>query len=373
MTRPSPSRKETSLLTKEQFKMHPLKEQNFDADQSPPPVPKGLFLRPKGRVQLFFTLTGLVLLGVLLRQIGIWEVLDYIRRLGWSFLWILLPYGMAAFFDCKGWNCALKALGEDFSLWRLYMVRLAGEAVNNLTPAGAIGGEPFKIYILKTLGVSTDKGVASLVIARTALTAGQIVFILMGVPFFLYRLGVSGYAWVVLFPLVGLAYAFVLLLIRLQTRGLFFLGIQRLKKFLPRLERWETKAESTDAHLLSFYDTNPRVFLLSTFYHLTGWLVGVGEVALILFLLTSSFRPVDALILESIIQPLTLAALVIPGALGVQDAGGVFLCQLLGIDPAVGLTLMVLKRMRQAFYTLTGLFILMRLGGVKGASANGRP
>ena len=44
---------------------------------------------------------------------------------------------------------------------------------------------------------------------------------------------------------------------------------------------------------------------------------------------------------------LTVAALVIPGALGVQEAGGVFLCRLLGLDEGAGLTLMTLKRARE--------------------------
>ena len=63
------------------------------------------------------------------------------------------------------------------------------------------------------------------------------------------------------------------------------------------------------------------------------------------------------------IQPLTVAALFIPGALGVQEAGGMVLCRLLGIGETAGLTLMVLKRAREAVYNLIGLFVLLRLGG----------
>ncbi len=349
---------------------YPLKNLNMDPAsvlRTPADNPSS---RPKLWVRLLFTLTGLILLGVLFRQVGIGEVADHLRHLGWFSLLILLPYAVGALFDCKGWACALQSPEQVVPLHRLYLARLPGEAVNNLTPAGAIGGEPVKVYMLRTLGVPTDRALASVVIAKTAITAGQIIFILIGVPFFLHRLGILQKGWIVLLPLLGLAYLFVKLLIRLQTRGLLTSGIGKLKRILPRLERWEKKAKSTDAHLLTFYDTSPATFIASVLYCLIGWLLGTVEVGLALFLLGVSFQPADALIIESMVQPLTVAALLIPGALGVQEAGGVFLCQLLGIDPAVGLALMMLKRARQAFYTLVGLLLLMRLGGVKKASVD---
>jgi len=238
--------------------------------------------------------------------------------------------------------------------------------VNNLTPAASVGGEPIKVYLLKTLGVPTERGLASVVIAKTALTAGQIVFILMGLPFFLYRLELFQQSAVVLLLLLGLAYLFVVLLIRFQKKGPLTLCVRGLKRVLPQraqMERWQQRARGIDAHLLEFYNANSRSFFASTCYHLIGWLMGAVEVALILFLLDVPFRPVDALIIESMVQPLTAAALLIPGALGVQEAGGVFLCGLLGIGETVGLTLMVLKRVREATYNSIGLFVLMRLGG----------
>ena len=71
---------------------------------------------------------------------------------------------------------------------------------------------------------------------------------------------------------------------------------------------------------------------------------------------------IDALIIETMIQPVTAAALVIPGALAVREAGGVHLCRLLGIKDSAGLTLMVLKRAREAVYNALSLLVLARAG-----------
>jgi putative membrane protein len=314
-------------------------------------------------------LIGLVLFGLLVWNIGVSEVAEHLRRIGWFAPLLPLPYLITALFDAKGWACAIPttAPGQAIPLWRLALARLAGEAVNNLTPTANIGGEPIKVYLLRAHGLTTEAGLASVVVAKTALTASQIMFIFLGLPFFLHRLGWVRQGWWVLAPLLVLAYGFVMLLIRWQRRGLMGMAVRALRQLLPRWQRpahWEERARQIDAHLLNFYDGNTRGFLLSTLYHLGGWLLGAGEVFLFLYLMGVTVTPTDALIIETMVQPLTAAGLVIPGALGVQEAGGVFLCRLLGLDDGAALTLMTLKRAREAFYNLIGLTVLIRASGV---------
>jgi len=158
-----------------------------------------------------------------------------------------------------------------------------------------------------------------------------------------------------------------MLLIRWQRRGSIGMAVGALRGLLPRWQRlawWEAGAQRIDAHLLDFYDGNTRGFIASTVYHFIGWLLGAVEVLFFLHLMGVPVAPVDALIIETMVQPLTVAALVIPAALGVQEAGGVFLCRLLGLDDGAGLTLMALKRAREAVYNLIGLTVLARVSGV---------
>ena len=93
-----------------------------------------------------------------------------------------------------------------------------------------------------------------------------------------------------------------------------------------------------------------------------GWLLGAVEIWVIFTLIGIRVSPVEALIIESMVQPMTAAALVIPGALGVRETAGVFLSRMLGIDVGAGLALMVLKRAREAVYNGIGLVFLTRAG-----------
>src|SRR5581483_264179 len=317
-------------------------------------------------VNIFAGLVGVGLLGFLVWEVGVRELLVYVRRIGWSAP-LLLPSIVVALCDAKGWACTLPATASlpHIPLWRWSLARLAGEAVNNLTPTANLGGEPVKVYMLRAHGLPTEAGLASVVVAKTALTVSQIVFILLGIPFFLHRLGWIQQGWWILGPLLLLAYGFTLLLIRWQRRGLMSTLMRLFRRLFPRwqrLARWEERATAIDAHLLHFYNGNTRGFVASTCYHFGGWLCGAIELLVFLVLMGVPAAPTDALIIETMIQPLTVAALVIPGALGIQEAGGVFLCRLLGIDEGAGLTLMALRRARETIYNGIGLAALMQMG-----------
>ncbi len=203
-------------------------------------------------IHLAAVLGGIGVVGLLVWNVGISEVASHLRQVGWFAPVVLLPYAAVAVCDARGWAYALPPLAQaqQVPLWRLSLFRLAGEAVNNLTPTANIGGEPLKVYLLRTHGLPTDAGLASVVVAKTALTVSQVIFILLGVPFFLYRLGWVRQGWWVLGPLLLLAYSFVLLLIRWQKRGLMTMVVQALQRRLPRwqrLEQWRESAQRIDA------------------------------------------------------------------------------------------------------------------------------
>ena len=328
------------------------------------------FSAPQKRLALHLlaALGGLSLLGLLIWDIGVHNVVVYLRQIGWSAPLLLLPALAIVLLDAKGWSNALPTTTfiPHIPLWRWSLARLAGEAVNNLTPTAGIGGEPVKVYMLRSHGLPAEAGFASVVAAKTALTISQIFFILLGFPFFLYRMGWIGQFWWVLAPLLLVAYAFIVVLIRWQQDGLIAWFVHILRRILPRwsrLARWEEHARQIDGHLFAFYRDNPRGFLSAIVYHFCGWLFGAVEVAFFLYLMGVSISPVDAFIIETMIQPLTVAGVIIPGSLGVQDAGGVYLCHLLGLDAGAGLTLMALKRLREAVLNLVGLLALIRVSG----------
>src|SRR2546428_5013978 len=247
---------------------------------------------------------GGLLLALLLYHAGIGPVVVRLRALGWGAPLVLVPYLVIAAFDALGWRCTLPATARA-PLGAVYLARMAGEAVNSLTPT-AVTGEPLKAHLLRAWGVSSADGVASIVIAQTALTGSQIFFILLGLAALFDRLDQEalGAAWLAL--LVVIAIAFSLTLVRLQRRGPALAVWRCLRRLVPRADfvaRLEGGAQGIDARLADFYTIERGAFLRSTLWHLCGWLGGVFGVMLLLGLFGTPFGLPDALLGQPLSRP----------------------------------------------------------------------
>ena len=107
---------------------------------------------------------GIALMVLLIRHSGVDDVHDRFDVLGARSPLVLLPFVVIAWMDARGWRCTLPGGGAYVPMRAVYMARLAGEAVNSLTPTAALG-EPVKAYLLRPWGVTGSDGLASIVIA----------------------------------------------------------------------------------------------------------------------------------------------------------------------------------------------------------------
>ncbi len=311
---------------------------------------------------------GAAILALLLYYSDLGPIEDHMGALGWISPLVLLPYLVVNIFDTLGWRCTLPPpAARRVPFVSLYLIRMAGEALNSLTVV--VGGEPVKAHLLRVHGVSGSDGLASVVIAKTALTVSQIIFVLLGVAALFDRIEqrAVGTLWLVL--LVVVAAGFIMLMVRMQRRGPTVTVWGWLRRVAPRaafVARLESRAQAIDVRLAEFYRIEGRAFRRATGFHLIGWLLGVVEVWAIMALIGEPIPWRDALIIEALAQVVRATALIIPGGLGTQEVGGVALCTFLGMAEPVALTLWLLRRGRELVFDGVGLLYLMRRAAVPG-------
>ncbi len=228
-------------------------------------------------------------------------------------------------------------------------------------PAGQIGGPVLMARHLALRGMSVPNAAAVIIVSTTLQTFAQIGFALIGVSLLGAHAGRSSENALRTSSLIASGLLAVQLggFYLLQRRGLFGKLMRTATRFSGKRDwsLWTNHAEAIDHSVQAAYGRVGAVaasFALS----LVGWLVGTGEVYLILQLLKSPVNWSDALLLESLGQAIRGAAFAIPGALGVQEGGYMLLAPLVGLTAEAGLALSLAKRARELLLGLPGLLYL---------------
>ena len=157
-----------------------------------------------------------------------------------------------------------------------------------------------------------------------------------------------------------------------QKMGLFSSLIGFFRKPLARFgmfERVDGKFGKVDKYISHFYISNKKKFSAAILLHFIGWVLGTAEVYLMLYLMGVKVSITDSFIIESMGQPIKGMGFFIPGSLGINEGGGMLIFRVLGMEGGTGLTLMVIKRIREIVFNLIGLLIILQLRGKKDSNS----
>jgi len=314
----------------------------------------------------------LLFIGVLASQ-GLPAVIATLSLAGWGLLLValfhLLPLALDAVAIRVLFGGTASAAGSGPASGRVagasmrdaLLARWAGESANSLMPAGQIGGPVLMARHLAQRGMPMQDAAAAITVSTTLQTFAQIAFALLGVALLgaqashiseqalrassliasgLLALQVGGFYW-------------------MQRRGFFSKLMRTAARFAGKRDwsLWVSQAAAIDLAVQLTYGRSGPVaasFCLS----LVGWLVGTGEVYLILQLIHHPVGWMQALLLEALGQAIRGAAFAIPGALGVQEGGYLLLAPLVGLPADAALALSLAKRARELLLGVPGLLYL---------------
>jgi putative membrane protein len=310
----------------------------------------------------------LLFIGVLVSQ-GLSAVVATLALAGWGLLWLalfhLVPLGLDALAMRVLFPGALRGelrrgAAHNATLDAV-LARWAGESANSLMPAGQLGGPVLMARHLAQRGMPMRQAAAVITVCTTLQTLAQITFALLGVA--LLGVQATHVSQNALRVSALIASAFLTVQVGgfywMQRRGFFSKVMRAVNRFAGKRDwsKWMSQAEAIDLAVSETYGRIGPVaasFLLS----LLGWLVGTGEVYLILQLIHQPAGWVNSLLLESLGQAIRGAAFAIPGALGVQEGGYLLLAPLVGLPPDAALALSLSKRARELLLGVPGLLYL---------------
>ena len=313
------------------------------------------------RITAALLVVGAAILVWLILHIGLATLTGQLQKLGLNVLWVLLPSVAMYVLEALGWRATLGRHAPKVPFDRLFLIRMAGEAVNFTTPAAYLGGEPMKAYLLSRYEVPLVEGLASVVTAKTIMTLAEVLFILMGIGLGLTLLNRSNE--VIGAAVVGLSMlAFgVGLFLAVQRRGLF-VGLLRLIERLGLRIEWlkkrEDKLQALDEAISRFYTQDKRGFARAFLFFFFGWAVESVEVYFILYFLGQSIDALTAFALAALAMFVKGGTAFIPASIGGQEAGTLLLLVAFGYDEGVGIAFAIVRRLREIFWIAFGLLAL---------------
>jgi uncharacterized protein (TIRG00374 family) len=315
-------------------------------------------------------LAGGLIVVWLVREVGLATLVAELRKLSWRLPLILLPQIVTNLFKTEAWRLAFPRQRPRFGL--LFPVRLAGEAVNETTPTGTMGGDALKAFLLVRAGagVSLGEGLVSVVVAKSALVASLAAFIAGSVAL----AGALGSTSPAMLSLLALLTLYMTLstagFVWAQVRGMFRLGGRALR-WMGLGDRVAAGADRLDADLRWFYRERRGAAVAVVVLSLVGWAAGALETWLMLVLLDSPVSLMTALVIEAGATGVRAIGFLIPGSIGVLEGGIVGIFALLGLGSSTGLAFGVARRFREGAWILIGYVCLAVMRGPRSAVAAG--
>src|SRR5438128_11265706 len=216
----------------------------------------------------------------LLGHFGLGHLVEYVRLVGWGLAATITLEAVARIANTIGWRITIKDYPSNLAFGELFVARIAGEAVDYVTPSAQLGGQ-FVMALMVRRKLAMAAGLATVVVAALAEAVGQIGFIsgalLAALP---YEARLQHLLWPVIAGLtiaVGLAGAFLFIQMK---RPFSHLWKMAARFDLPQASDPEVVAAAVDADtlLIDFYQRHRLRLAASCLCYLMAWSMGPLEI-----------------------------------------------------------------------------------------------
>lgn len=310
-------------------------------------------------------IAGLLLLWVL-RRVPLQESWQTLRGLSFVQIGSLVLLNFLILVTLNGrWWLILRGQGYRIPFFTLFGYRVAAFGLSYFTPGPQFGGEPLQVYLVeKKHNTPRPAAIAAMTLDKALELTLNFTFLFVGVVVILQSrlLGVVGRETSVI-PLILLAIPLGFLL------AIWFdwQPITRTMQIGEQLPLWKNRpawqatyqrghmaANAAEVEAHQFCRQSPRMFLLALLISIIGWLLMITE-----FWLMVSFLGLQLSVVQLLIA-LTAARitflLLLPGGIGVFEAGQAFAFGAMGLNPAIGISASLLIRGRDVILGVVGLW-----------------
>lgn len=318
-------------------------------------------------IKFIFFLIGLSVFAYLINNFGLDNIITNVKKTGWWFVPVVGVWGFVYLLNSWSWRYILDPTKNKIPFSNLFKITISGFAINYITPFVNLGGEPYKILVLKDrIGYHT--AVSSVILFTMMHFLSHFFFWVTAILCGLILLPLSLEFKIVLITALVILSGLIWFAFRRHKRGIFESLLKFISK-IPLLKKIKTKLKTKEESLLKIddeikhlYNERPKDFFWALFLDYLSRIVTALEFLFILKAIGMDISYMEAFYISAGSSLITNLFFFIPFELGTREGGLYLVLDSIHLTAGVGIYIGIINRAREFFWILVGL-ILTQFGG----------
>ena len=309
-----------------------------------------------------------MLFALLIRHVGVAQILANLRQAGWVLLPICLLW--IPVYGCRAiaWQlCMGKAPGRP-PYWRTVVISSITYAVNLVTPFVQAGGEVLRVGAM-TPWLGKQRAAGSTVTYYMLHALSNMIMWLLSLVLLLVLVPLST-PLVTAFAVTGVVIVALIAFVFSRHQQGVVAPVERLLSRIPLvrrlvkpLERRRDRLEELDRVITGFYRESPARFFLALSIDVAGRTLATAEYWFTAWALGIHLSGATTLIVAGLGGLIVNVIFFVPLETGVKEGGLYGAFHLVGLDPALGVFAAIVQRLREFVWIAIGLACIPLAGG----------
>ena len=302
---------------------------------------------------------------LLIQKTGPAVIASRVYDVGAGFLILILISGLRHMLRTLAWYYSIERQERRIRFRELFAIRIAGEAVTDLTFLGPLLGETVKGITLSK-HVAAEHSASSLVVENLAYSFAIGLLVVSGLVLFLTEYPLPSSARTGSLIAVGtlfLAGSLIGLIVKKRYRVVSKI-LEKLKRLnLAWVEKLHDKRERValfEENVYSFWQAHKAASVLILLLELLSIIVGVVEAWIILYLTIHRTSLFAAFMVETVNRVVNMFFAFVPMRIGVDEGGAALVLETVGYGAAEGVSLAIIRKIRTLFWVALGLVMVSR-------------
>jgi hypothetical protein len=301
---------------------------------------------------------GVALLAWQIHSVGLDGIAETLAQVGWGFL-VILALSLVRFaLRSTAW---ITLMGGGASLRSAVGAVITGDAIGNVIPLSLLVSEPAKALYLRDQ-VPVSRSLPALTAENFFYSVSVAIFVILGTVAMLEAFAVPAELRLAALLSIGLMAVVLIgaLWIGWREPALFSAVLSRVPlagaaAMVERVRRFETTA-------YALLRGRPRALAVVVLCEIVFHVVSFAEAYYTLWLMTGQSAPLAAFVLDTFNRIVNVVFRAVPMRVGVDEASSALVAPAVGYNPAVGVTLALVRKGRLLAWAAVGLALAVRKG-----------